>query len=341
MRFKITDIDNESFFQLPKSLFTQKNYRGLGGDAKIIYSLLKDRMSLSRRNGWKDGNGDIFLLFKQKHIADLLGLSIATISRAMHQLETYKLIETVRQGLNKPNKIYINKIELVEEADIADLDEAFSQECEESIDKISDLQQCKSELATAQIRTCNSANQDLQQRKSGLAAVQTNNTEISNTENNYINNNNNGLFPDFPNNNPEQQRCDDVVVKFLNSGMTEKFAMRLIRKFGIDAVRKQLFNFQLAKERKPIKNLAGWLRTALEEDFDSSRPYSFAVVPQATYQPPLSPMQTVNAGRCLVEPLSPEAQAYAEICATNLAVLPASSDSPFWEFAHRIKDKKA
>jgi len=45
-RFKISDIDNEIFYQIPKSLFTNKNYKGLGSDAKVIYALLKDRMSL-------------------------------------------------------------------------------------------------------------------------------------------------------------------------------------------------------------------------------------------------------------------------------------------------------
>ena len=64
-RFKITDIDNESFYQIPKSLFTNENYKGLGLDAKVIYSFLKDRMELSRKNNWKDENGDIYLLFTQ------------------------------------------------------------------------------------------------------------------------------------------------------------------------------------------------------------------------------------------------------------------------------------
>ena len=108
-RFKIGDIDNERFYQIPKSLFTNENYKGLGNDARIIYSLLKDRMVLSRRNKWQNENGDIYLLFTQEEIADLLDVSVSTVVRAMKRLKQYDLVDVVRQGLSKPNKIYINK----------------------------------------------------------------------------------------------------------------------------------------------------------------------------------------------------------------------------------------
>lgn len=108
-RFKIGDIDNERFYQIPKSLFTSDNYKGLGNDARIIYALLKDRMVLSRRNKWQDENGDIYLLFTQEEIAELLDVSVSTVVRAMKRLKQYDLVEVIRQGLSKPNKIYINK----------------------------------------------------------------------------------------------------------------------------------------------------------------------------------------------------------------------------------------
>lgn len=108
-RFKIHDIDNEQFYQIPKILFTSPAYKDLSNDAKIIYAFLKDRMELSRKKGWQDENGDIFLLFTQDNIAELLNVSTSTASRAMKQLKEHCLIDIVRQGLNKPNKIYIHK----------------------------------------------------------------------------------------------------------------------------------------------------------------------------------------------------------------------------------------
>ncbi|WP_196602103.1 replication initiator protein A [Pectinatus frisingensis] len=109
-RYKLGDIDNERYYQIPKSLFSGQSYKGLGLDAKVIYAFLKDRMELSRRNKWIDENGDIYLLFSQEKIADLLDTSVSTISRAFSSLKKYELIDIERQGLGLPNKIYIRRI---------------------------------------------------------------------------------------------------------------------------------------------------------------------------------------------------------------------------------------
>lgn len=109
-RFKIGDIDNEKYYQIPKSLFSSTKYKGLGLDAKVIYAFLKDRMELSRKNKWVDENGDIYLLFSQENIAALLDTSVSTVSRAYSSLKKYELIDVERQGLGKPNKIYIRRV---------------------------------------------------------------------------------------------------------------------------------------------------------------------------------------------------------------------------------------
>ena len=109
-RYKFGEVDNERYYQIPKGLFTNPIYKDMGIDAKVIYAFLKDRMSLSNRNGWKDENGDIYLLFSQESIADILNCSVSTVSRAMRSLRQYDLIDVIRQGLNKPNKIYIRHI---------------------------------------------------------------------------------------------------------------------------------------------------------------------------------------------------------------------------------------
>ena len=52
LRFRVQDIDNETYYQLPKGLFSYRFYAGLDIKAKVLYAVLKDRMNLSRRNGW-------------------------------------------------------------------------------------------------------------------------------------------------------------------------------------------------------------------------------------------------------------------------------------------------
>ena len=109
-RFKIGDIDNERYYQIPKSLFKNKKYASMSLNAKVIYAFLKDRLDLSRKNNWIDDNGDIFLSFSHKAVADLMSVSEATVKRAMSELKEFDLIFVIRQGMQKPNKIYINKI---------------------------------------------------------------------------------------------------------------------------------------------------------------------------------------------------------------------------------------
>lgn len=117
MRFKITDIDNERYYQMPKSLFSYQAYIDLSLQAKVIYCILKDRMSLSRRNHWIDANGDIYLMFQQQEIADILHINKSTVCREMKNLVAYGLIEISDQGRGRCHRIYINKIRVPESSE--------------------------------------------------------------------------------------------------------------------------------------------------------------------------------------------------------------------------------
>ena len=68
-------------------------------------------MELSRTNGWIEDDGTIFLIFKREDLADMLGICTTTVWRAIKQLKEVGLIEEKRQGLNRPNLIYIGKID--------------------------------------------------------------------------------------------------------------------------------------------------------------------------------------------------------------------------------------
>lgn len=111
-RYKLGDIDNEQFYQLPKALFTNPFYKNLPMSAKVMYALLRDRFNLSRNNGWVDDNDDIFFIFAQEELQEALNISHPTCVKAMKKLVEYDLLDIVRQGLNKPNKLYIKKLKI-------------------------------------------------------------------------------------------------------------------------------------------------------------------------------------------------------------------------------------
>ena len=52
-----------TFYRVPKVLFTNERFWNISADAKMLYGILLDRMSLSAKNGWIDKNGRVYIIF--------------------------------------------------------------------------------------------------------------------------------------------------------------------------------------------------------------------------------------------------------------------------------------
>ncbi|MEX5915309.1 replication initiator protein A [Staphylococcus arlettae] len=116
--FNIKEIQKEKFYQLPKVFFTNPKYTKLSNDAKITWSILRDRLDLSIRNNWVDENGDIFFIYTNEKLKSILNISSPNkLSKIKKELTEADLFNQIRVGLNKPNKLYIKKPE-VTEADV-------------------------------------------------------------------------------------------------------------------------------------------------------------------------------------------------------------------------------
>ena len=97
-----------SFYRIPKALFTEPNFRELSTDAKVLYGILLDRMSLSLKNQWLDAQNKVFIIFTVEEIMDALNCANQKATRLMVELEKQAgLIERKRQGLGRPNLIYV------------------------------------------------------------------------------------------------------------------------------------------------------------------------------------------------------------------------------------------
>jgi len=113
--FNIKEIQKEKFYQLPKVFFTNPKYTKLSNDAKITWSLLRDRLDLSIRNNWIDENGDIFFIYTNEKLKSILNISSPNkLSKIKKELTQADLFNQIRVGLNKPNKLYIKKPEVTE-----------------------------------------------------------------------------------------------------------------------------------------------------------------------------------------------------------------------------------
>lgn len=97
-----------SFYRIPKALFTEPNFRELSTDAKVLYGILLARMSLSLKNQWLDAQNKVYIIFTVEEIMDALNCANQKATRLMVELEKQAgLIERKRQGLGRPNLIYV------------------------------------------------------------------------------------------------------------------------------------------------------------------------------------------------------------------------------------------
>ncbi len=113
---KTLPFSSIQLFLADKVNLFNKNYRDkLNSDSKILYGFLLNRLTLSAKNNWIDENGNVFLIFTRKEVQKILNLSDKTATKAFKQLNECKLIHEKKQGANKPNLIYVGKIEHDEE----------------------------------------------------------------------------------------------------------------------------------------------------------------------------------------------------------------------------------
>lgn len=105
-----TEADMFTFYRIPKLLVTDEYFKGISNDAKILYGLMLDRMSLSARNGWKDEENRVFIYFSIEDVMELLNVGKNKAVNVMAELDGEKgigLIEKRKQGQGKAAIIYV------------------------------------------------------------------------------------------------------------------------------------------------------------------------------------------------------------------------------------------
>ena len=96
-----------SFYRVPKLLMTSAYFKEISSDAKLLYGLALDRMSLSLKNGWFDNENRAYIYFSIEEVAELLNCGKNKAVKSMQELEAAGLIEKRRQGMGKSNVLYV------------------------------------------------------------------------------------------------------------------------------------------------------------------------------------------------------------------------------------------
>ena len=96
-----------SYYRIPKALFQDSRFRQLSTDAKTLYGILLDRMSLSVKNGWLDEQNRVFIIFTIEDVKRALCCADNKATKLLRELEKFGLIERKRRGLGKPSLVYV------------------------------------------------------------------------------------------------------------------------------------------------------------------------------------------------------------------------------------------
>lgn len=118
--------ESYSFYRIPKMLFTEEIFEALSTDAKVLYGLLLDRISLSRENGWLDDAGRVYVYYTIKSVKKSMRCANTKACGLLRELDGFGLIERKKQGLGKPTIIYVKDFTRFRKAELLDSDKQNS-----------------------------------------------------------------------------------------------------------------------------------------------------------------------------------------------------------------------
>ena len=185
------EADQYSFYKIPKLLFTDNHFKKVSVEAKVLYGLMLDRMSLSVKNQWLDGEGRAYIYFSLEDIMEALGCSNKKAISIMKELDAdagIGLIEKRRQGQGKPTMIYVKQFV------IQDVQKCKNYTSEEKlvIPEVKKLHvlKCRKDMSRSEEITLPEVKK-IHTNKNNI-----NNTDFSNTKSNLIVSGNDGMGSD-------------------------------------------------------------------------------------------------------------------------------------------------
>ena len=135
--YRGVEAEQYSFYRIPKMLFTDTIFQDLSCEAKVLYGLMLDRMSLSLKNHWMDEEERVYIIFTVNNICDLMNCGTQKAVRLLKELDVKTgigLIEKKRLGLGKPNVIYVKNFMIKDE-------EGEKQQTEQKQSRIVDIEE--------------------------------------------------------------------------------------------------------------------------------------------------------------------------------------------------------
>ena len=116
--FREEESEQFAFYRIPQILFKDEKFAKLSTDAKVLYGLFLNRVSLSKKNHWIDEQGRVFVYYTLESIQEDLHCASQKAQKLLKELAKYGLIEKVKQGLCKPDRIYVKNFVLYQKSPV-------------------------------------------------------------------------------------------------------------------------------------------------------------------------------------------------------------------------------
>ncbi len=159
--YRVSDVVSEEFLRFPLTLLANPKYREMSLEAKFIYSLLLNRLTLSQKNNWINEDNEVYLIYTREDAANTLNITYRKAISAFKELIEVGLLYEQRQGRGFPNLLYVLKAELADE-DALEFGEQFDKSDDENDEKEAanpvNMQTCSFRIS----RNAESAYQELQ-----------------------------------------------------------------------------------------------------------------------------------------------------------------------------------
>ncbi len=158
--YRVSDVVNDEFLRFPLTLLANPKYKEMSLEAKFIYSLLLNRLTLSQKNGWINEENEVYLIYTREDAANILNISYKKTIAAFRELIDKGLLYEKRQGRGYPNLLYVLKAEL-DDTQAAEFSEEYHQTAEDADPEEAvtppDSQNCQSGIS----RHAKTAGQDM------------------------------------------------------------------------------------------------------------------------------------------------------------------------------------
>ena len=122
-----SQADQFNFIKIPKTMIIDPLFANLSLTSKVLYGILLDRMNLSMKNHWLDGENRVYIIYQIAEIQEDMGLSKKKAIEYLSELEKFGLVEKKRRGLGLPSLLYVKSF-IVEKVDTSVDEDSISED---------------------------------------------------------------------------------------------------------------------------------------------------------------------------------------------------------------------